>query len=45
MCNAGVTLLANVEDLKAVELEQGFHLAPKLEVSDIVLTKDKSTFH
>ncbi|KAN0130508.1 hypothetical protein V8E53_011594 [Lactarius tabidus] len=36
---------ANVEDLKAVALERGFHLAPELKVSDIVLTKDEYTFH
>ena len=36
---------ANIEDLKAVELERGFCLAPELEVNDIVLTKDESTFH
>ncbi|KAH9015410.1 hypothetical protein EDB84DRAFT_1671051 [Lactarius hengduanensis] len=36
---------ANVEDLKAIELERRFGSAPELKVSDIMLTEDEYTLH
>ncbi|KAH9028542.1 hypothetical protein EDB84DRAFT_1400557 [Lactarius hengduanensis] len=36
---------ANIEDLKAIELERRFGSAPELKVSDIMLTEDEYTLH
>lgn len=45
-CATIVTLFrANIEDLKAIELERRFSLAPELKVNDILLTKDEYAFH